>query len=97
MKFIVKVEAEIIITADGVMQANTVWERLRKEGKPYLVGDCYASISAPNHDYRNHQRHRANIESRIISLSKMAPVADAPRTAPNRKDHRADQEISHGK
>lgn len=87
-KFVVYVEAEIIIEADGIMQANTVWQRLRKEGKPYLIGDCYASISAPGHDYRDHVRHRASVTSRITKLTPMEPLTSAPRTAPTPSDQR---------
>jgi hypothetical protein len=75
MKFIVKVEAEITIEADGIMQADTVWKSLRKEGKPKLLADCSASIAAPHHDYRDRARHRAIVTSRIVSMTKPTPDA----------------------
>lgn len=67
MKFVVYIKGEIVIEADGVMQANSVWESLRKEGRPYIMGTCSMSVAAPDH-----QRHRASSETKITSMTKLA-------------------------
>jgi len=73
MKFVVKIEGECVIEADSIMHAKHVWDSMRAEGKPRLLGSCSLAL------WRNpgdKAPHRGSVTCEITSMSKLEPRPD---------------------